>query len=346
MRIKGLDFLRGIAIIGVLFRHNELNFFLSGPGGYGVDLFFVLSGFLVSGLLFSEYKRRGKVNTRLFLIRRGFKIYPAFYFFILVSILFFGLGFESYFPFNSILSEVLFLQSYFPPMWTHTWSLAVEEHFYFLLSLIIFLTVRFRWILKNNLMVLFFIGAIIIPLILRINYVYADLRHSQEPFFYTHLRIDGLFMGALLGYLWHFRPAVIEKFYRKKKIFAFLSILFVAPVFFLKSNNLFMLTLGFNLMHISFALAVLLVMSKAGEKFLFENRMTRNISFVISYIGLYSYSIYIWHLFVQNLLLRSISNLYLEGSVYFIASILFGIAISKMIEIPMLRFRDKYFPRN
>jgi len=77
MRIKGLDFLRGIAILLVLFRHNPLgNNIFYHFGWLGVDLFFVLSGFLVSGLLFTEYKKRGEVRIKRFLIRRGFKIYP------------------------------------------------------------------------------------------------------------------------------------------------------------------------------------------------------------------------------------------------------------------------------
>src|SRR4029078_2606024 len=103
MRYQGLDLLRGIAILGVLFRHLEIETWIAGPGGYGVDLFFVLSGFLVSGLLFSEYKRYGKINPGRFLIRRGFKIYPSFYFFILMTIALFGVLFGSYFSRTAIL---------------------------------------------------------------------------------------------------------------------------------------------------------------------------------------------------------------------------------------------------
>ena len=85
MRIKGLDLLRGIAILLVLFRHCDIeNNILHHFGWLGVDLFFVLSGFLVSGLLFNEYKKIGKVKIGRFLIRRGFKIYPPFYFFVLI----------------------------------------------------------------------------------------------------------------------------------------------------------------------------------------------------------------------------------------------------------------------
>src|SRR5438270_7344794 len=93
-RLPGLDLLRGIAVLLVLGRHmwdvppdvqhplgRVLEVWQRG-GWVGVDLFFVLSGFLVSGLLFSEYKQFGTVSPGRFLLRRGLKIYPAFYVFL------------------------------------------------------------------------------------------------------------------------------------------------------------------------------------------------------------------------------------------------------------------------
>jgi peptidoglycan/LPS O-acetylase OafA/YrhL len=81
MRLRELDFLRGIAILLVLLRHIHLFSFTKNMGWIGVDLFFVLSGFLVSGLLFKEYIKFGNIRPKLFLIRRGFKIYPIYFLF-------------------------------------------------------------------------------------------------------------------------------------------------------------------------------------------------------------------------------------------------------------------------
>jgi len=78
----------------------------SVPAGSAVDLFFVLSGFSISGLLFSEYAETGTINLGRFLVRRGLKIYPAYYFFVLCWL-----------PFNLHqlkLSDLFFMQSYFP----------------------------------------------------------------------------------------------------------------------------------------------------------------------------------------------------------------------------------------
>jgi peptidoglycan/LPS O-acetylase OafA/YrhL len=66
MRNKWLDILRCVAIIVVMFRHGEISAFLHRVGWVGVDLFFVLTGFLISGLLFSEYKKRGTISLKRF----------------------------------------------------------------------------------------------------------------------------------------------------------------------------------------------------------------------------------------------------------------------------------------
>src|SRR5215469_11241023 len=85
MRNKRLDILRCIAVIVVILHHSAESTFFTQVGWAGVDLFFVLSGFLISGLLFSEYKRRRSISLKRFFIRRGLKIYPAFYVFLLLT---------------------------------------------------------------------------------------------------------------------------------------------------------------------------------------------------------------------------------------------------------------------
>jgi peptidoglycan/LPS O-acetylase OafA/YrhL len=141
-RVAALDVLRGIAVLSVLISHAKLQY-TSLPAAFsrslnavailfsGVDLFFVLSGFLVSGLLLREYQRHGSIHPWRFLVRRGLKIYPSFYAFLLTSIAV-SLAFRIWpHPTTSnIVSESLFVQNYGTPLWSHTWSLAVEEHFY------------------------------------------------------------------------------------------------------------------------------------------------------------------------------------------------------------------------
>src|SRR5215472_11389614 len=79
VRVKGLDILSGVAMLLVLTFHQLLNNILARACWSGVTLFFVLSGFLVSGLLFKEYQRSGEMRIGRFLIRRAIRIYPPFY---------------------------------------------------------------------------------------------------------------------------------------------------------------------------------------------------------------------------------------------------------------------------
>jgi peptidoglycan/LPS O-acetylase OafA/YrhL len=82
-RNQSLDVLRGVAILLVLGRHHGQYVLWHRAGGIVVSLFFVLSGFLISGLLFTEWKTTGRINLPRFFVRRAFKIYPAYYFFLL-----------------------------------------------------------------------------------------------------------------------------------------------------------------------------------------------------------------------------------------------------------------------
>ena len=139
-RNVALDFLRALAIALVLGRHiviapesinpllHNITQYLVTGGWIGVDLFFVLSGFLVSGILFREHQRHGTIDIKRFFIRRGLKIYPAFWFFFVIS-----LFIKPTAELSQIFGELLFLQNYLGKMWMHSWSLAVEEHFYILL---------------------------------------------------------------------------------------------------------------------------------------------------------------------------------------------------------------------
>src|SRR5215471_16328047 len=92
-RNQSLDALRGIAVILVILCHYSQALGLGSAilevGGCGVDLFFVLSGFLISGLLFAEFEKTRDINVKRFLIRRAFKIYPPFYSLLAVTALFF-----------------------------------------------------------------------------------------------------------------------------------------------------------------------------------------------------------------------------------------------------------------
>ena len=133
-RVFELDVLRGIAILLVMGVHVPAYPIWSTFGVFGVDLFFVLSGFLISNLLFSEYIRTGDIGFRRFFIRRAMKLYPSFYLLLLATAVY---CFLRNVPFSArdLFGEATLTQNYIGSKWGHTWSLAVEEHFYVLLPL-------------------------------------------------------------------------------------------------------------------------------------------------------------------------------------------------------------------
>ena len=141
-RNEYIDLLRGLAILTVMMFHHPVTLKYVKFGGISVPLFFVLSGFLVGGLVFKEIKRTGKLNVSRFVFRRGFKIWPQFYFMILIiPLLQYSAGKltgNTFVEFNrdyltGFKGELTMLQNYFGNIYGVTWSLAVEEHFYVLL---------------------------------------------------------------------------------------------------------------------------------------------------------------------------------------------------------------------
>lgn len=134
-RIPSLDGLRAISIALVLFGHLAgagLPSFFGGGASLGVTVFFVISGYLITGLLVGEYERTGRISLRRFYMRRTLRIFPAFYAFILAVVAMDALGFVQL-ERGDLTAAVTYTMNYhYHRAWTfgHVWSLAVEEQFY------------------------------------------------------------------------------------------------------------------------------------------------------------------------------------------------------------------------
>ncbi|MCA8920042.1 MAG: acyltransferase, partial [Planctomycetes bacterium] len=213
MRNTGLDLLRLIAVLLVMGRHFPSSAAISGPLGFqvwytggwvGVDLFFVLSGFLVSGLLFSEYRRSGEARVGRFLTRRALKIFPAFWVLIAFTVVYLW-AYDEAIDISKVAAELLFVQNYFPGYWNYTWTLAVEEHFY--LSLAVFVVWRLRARPEGPFDVIpsLFGFIAVFCLVARAFHLTFSDSDSQSWMLMTHTRMDALMFGVLLSYLHHFK---------------------------------------------------------------------------------------------------------------------------------------------
>ncbi len=106
-----------------------------------MDCFFAMSGFLVGGLLFAAYKKHGELGIGRFYVRRGMKIYPAFYLLWALTVVF-GERIGVMVTGERMAVEGLFVQNFWRGLWVHTWSLGVEEQFYLILPVVLWAVMR------------------------------------------------------------------------------------------------------------------------------------------------------------------------------------------------------------
>jgi peptidoglycan/LPS O-acetylase OafA/YrhL len=225
-RVPGLDLLRGIAIAWVMLFHFRFMFNLPKAlfwparyGWLGVDLFFVLSGYLIGSQLLRPYPRGGAPSLGGFYFRRAFRILPAY---LAVLTLYFTVPLFREAPGLSPAWQFLTFTENFrinyaaDQAFSHVWSLCVEEHFYLVLPLLVLLLMR-KPRLGNALAVML---AILAFGILVSSYIYLHqlkplllagdssfyLRYIEKIYYPTYTRLDGLLMGVALASIKTFRP--------------------------------------------------------------------------------------------------------------------------------------------
>ncbi len=346
-RRSEIDFLRGIAILLVLFRHYRYQDYLYEIGWIGVDLFFVLSGFLVSGLLFKESQKHNRIYPVHFLIRRGFKLYPVFYFFIGLTILWKILS-NTPFALTNLIGELFFLQNYIGSLWSHTWSLAVEEHFYLALTALIYITNRLNKISHTSVFLIAFILIAISCLLLRIYSTHIDFKLANM--FYSHNRFDSLFFGVFISHCYHYRQEELKAFTKnnKGKLFLFFILCLICTPIHKAITSIYLPTVGLTFIYLGFGALLLCTLYTDIVKYVSKYKLTLYIYRLIEKMGVYSYSIYLIHVAI-SIVVKSLRIKYqiqeeIALITYFFTAALTGILLSKLIEFPFLKIRDKYFP--
>ncbi len=345
-----------MAVITVLLHHSGDWTFFTRVGWTGVDLFFVLSGFLISGLLFSEYKKRQAISFKRFFIRRGLKIYPAFYIFLLITGVAAQLVFHKHPTLAQYLHEIFFIMNYKQGVWDHTWTLAVEEQFYIFLPIFLLIILRlsdkrenpFRLIPRAAMTIAMFC------VISRAASIFIGAPNFQMAYIASHNRMDALFSGVLIGYLYHFRPTVLEKLMRptgNRVAMLAVSAALVSFAYFYDRDSKFFATFGYSFIYLGFTGVLLLSLYVHG---IFSEKLARPVELVGSaaaFVGMYSYSIYLWHgpvgAWLPGLMRRTLgfpTGAYGRFTVYFLGSLVIGTVMSKLIEYPILRLRDQILP--
>jgi peptidoglycan/LPS O-acetylase OafA/YrhL len=356
-RANGLDTLRAIAITLVFMYHymvfvsDEATFgFASVVGWVGVDLFFVLSGYLIANQIFAGIVRGQELSLKYFYIRRGLRTLPAFWFVLALYFLFPALmGGRPPPPLWRFLTFTQNLGLHGGTAFSHAWSLCIEEQFYLVLPLLVVAgagAANFQaraWIV---IVTLFFVGVISRTVLW---YDYGEIDY-QDIYYSTLCRFDEFLPGVALALLRNFHRPVWERItgYGQRTL-ALGTVATAAMLYAIYHGHFtddsgyrsFIVCLGFSLVAIAFATLVLAALSPGS--------WLRRVRVPGAYhVALWSYSIYLSHkavaFIVNTQLARRVLPPGLKPLLIGCACVSAGWLMFRLIETPFMAYRDRIFP--
>lgn len=333
-RISSIDVFRSLAITSVvLFHFNGLL-----PKGYlGVDLFFVISGFLIGGILTKDYKKRESIHFFKFILQRGFKVWPSYYIFFIVGSLLARFLYDTIDPtqivqFNltDMPRYLFFYQNYTGAPWhysfDHVWSLCIEEHFYVILPILFIVAQRI-----NKREILFALVVLLVFEGVASKFFMFFYTNSKDTYCATNNRIDALAWGVLLN----FAILYADSFFKSKKnsiIMILSGITLLTVVIFadvLGVSEFFSKVLFHSITPPCFALLI-------GGAYYYDFSKLK----ILRFIAYYSYNWYLWHPIFVKYILFHLGYTGLGLFIYLILSFLFAIIFTIFVEEKFLTKRD------
>lgn len=345
----GLDLLRALAILFVLYAHSlKYTLALISHSTFnqtkldGVTIFFVLSGFLIGQIIIKTYEKTDKFTFGVlsnFWQRRWLRTLPIYFLILMINYVLIGYNMDV-----NILPYLTFTQNLFSPhpvFFEIAWSLSVEEWFYLLIPFVLFIISFFSKNKKFNLL-LIIISVVLICLALRgyelTKYDVIDNK-QLNPIFrkIVIFRLDSIIFGVLAAYCKYYHRAFWNK---SKYLFLFLGFacIFLLKLYPLIRHNIYFYYLfGSNLL----ALATMFLLPflddmKAGSSWFHK---------LITHISLISYALYLTHtLVLGGLNILKISSPIINLVLYLIVAIIISTILYYGFERPILKWRDRKIP--
>ncbi len=339
-RIHGLDSLRALAIVLVLMYHYGVvaggsDFGQVGRIGWaGVDLFFVLSGYLIGNQLLAPAARGEPLSLKAFFVRRLLRTLPNYYVVLAAYWLFpAALGGSATAPLWRFLTFTQNFGLQYGQTFTHSWSLCIEEQFYLILPLAFLLLRRPRWAWLALAL------AACAAIAFRAQ-AWSDGRtpFSQELYYSSFARFDELLPGVAIAMLKHYHQPLYERILRHGRLLLAAGLATSAWLLaHFEDETLFITAFGFTLLSMSFGLLVLAALGPMGRV-----RVPGAQS-----LALWSYAIYLAH--------KPLFKVVSEGmgidkhgapgiAVVMLSGVLGGWLLYRLVEQPCMRLRAAWFP--
>lgn len=339
-----IDSLRFLAFLIVFLGHAWLPITaaFSQLAWFGVELFFLISGFLLTRILYEEYKESKSINLKFYFIRRILRIWPLYFSFIILLFFLSVKIFRISYSFERLLGNIFFVDNIFTVSgWTntnsgsgHLWTISVEEQYYFILP---FLAL---WLFRKTKgqKTFFFIAAF---LLLLIGKSLAVILKAKYPFVHVlPLSADSFLMGILIGTFYNNQTLS----HQRNHLLLCLGIILLFIVLLLPSKNItgFHLLLIYPLQAIGFAFILICVLTGRDYPL---NKLLRNKALV--YLGKISFGLYIFHfpvivqlagLFNTKEVLMQFFGLLLM----FLVTLILSLISYYLVEKPFLSFKKKF----
>ncbi len=363
-KLFGLDHLRALAILLVLGIHYQLFFphpswtgWFMQIGWTGVDLFFVLSGFLISSQLFADIRKERSISLKTFFIKRFFRILPIYFFVVGVYFLFPLFREKEALP--PLWKFLTFTQNFgldakYFGTFSHAWSLCVEEHFYLLFPLILIFLQRGNLFAKSYwiLIALPIFGIIFRVYLWNIYYpsnavINSSIWYWTEHIYYpTYNRLDGLLVGVGIAALYQFSPKLWGKISKFGNHSIFLGIVLLTIIYFYFSDiGAYSTTIwGFPLLAIAYGFLVLGAISPSSFLYHWNSRIS-------TLIATLSYGIYLIHKVIFHTTQGLLTKLSIEKNgnfmllACFVACIVAAWLMHLTIEKPFMKIRNRFLKK-
>ncbi|HEY5802788.1 MAG TPA: acyltransferase [Lysobacter sp.] len=354
-RLPGLDLLRAIAVIWVMLFHSFLvgglgpDFaWLSRYGWMGVDIFFVLSGFLIGSQVLAPLARGERLSFAGFYSRRAYRILPAFAVVLAIYIAFPGLhesdGMAPWWQFATFTMNLL-VHYDTQAAFSHAWSLCVEEHFYLVFPALAWWLTRRPSVAKfAAVCILVVLGGIALRTGVWLHDTAADPPRNwfvEDIYYPTWNRLDGLLAGVVLATIAVFRPALWARMAERGNAFALLGLALMALALWMFRQRSGLLGNSIGWPVLSAAIACLVVAAASTRSWIGRWRVPG-----AAWVAAVSYSLYLSH----KLVFRAVEvhfDEWLHGrglvafAMYAIATLAAGALLHYAVERPFLQLRAR-----